>query len=1810
MIDKIFPRKLNRSKDARLQGKTEMYDALNISIDDLDGNDGSPGSDGTGDAGVIKPVKGNKQLDHPFVQDETGSKRVVGGVADQVNNHLYVFVFSDIAEEQGVYRVVGNTLSAVYTSEHFQFVHDDFVKGDIVYQADGEIVLYFTDGRNEPRKVSLVKGSAVINNQNASEAQKIDYITACPKTPMHPPTWAFLSDPLKPVNFRSVEGFQFAYQCLYFTGEESAISTYSDVAVPPEYLSQGSLSDPDLQSNNQIRITVPKVVNEIENYTDNIEKIRLLVRIGNDGGFFTVAEKRVDDQLEDGSLLFDFYNDSVLTGVPKEDQDKLNDALPRVAKAQTIVNDRLIYGNYEEGYDTGEVKASFTTVNNTRPKDFVDLRVGIIPMISPAFKESVDSVSVTMEGDSFVPSQEGSDDKVFNRRASYQLDLSDLPDELQEGSVVELSFSVEPDGNFEIYNSSNSFHTFKNNGFGLSSDRPDSESVHPNCRKVSSNGYSQVNGSPAVFQQNIGVESNGVAWKSTDAGVEETFDQIRFGTSPSNPFIIPREFIRFRVKFELQQTFEGEGAVKSLITDVLKTYFSDESTGAPSGVTFFTDGLTLGDIIGGINPVVNIDQLMDSGEGYGIISDTDPRASTVVSCFNALDYASNGAVAPLGFFAVNKATAKFALRFSDKVNASLSGEFDRGPVFSLHVRDFSVQETVTMIPRITRSGSRGWIYFKPVYLNNPLNQDNVRKICLFDEPEIPVLEAFPSGGVKNDLNIFFLNNNFCPITNSDGIVGGFESDVDSTTDYVENHTIFPNTFLNSGPLDVGGEGTALNQRVGTWKGFQDTQGQNVGGNANIGLFSPGGTELDGDFRIQGGISSYPEETLSFGSHEVLGGVLGPIGDNVRKRRCIGFLDMGEALNRPIREADPNSGETDVVYSIIDGEANIQNKDGRINPSFWYGLYYGTQYAGRNNNQFLLSEGSTSSSPVGLVHGNFEYKSFSESETQANIDALIPDIEVGPRSFVLTASSIAPGAIGRSFKRNCDHSFALLYYDERGRPGEPVPLGSHFVRQVANPGVASILLDIDSSVTPPFWAHTYKVLYGGNNSISDFVQYTSAGAFVPRNSDNEKGLIYVSLNYLQENAQVSYSKAFGAVGADGDKDLYTFSEGDRLRIISYYDDDDSVQYPQVNNPYEFQVVGSVTLGNDAAENPLAVPGDDVHPAKTGQFVILKDNSDAEGFSFADVAGSLSESNLSQGIYDPNNFWNKRCVFEIFRPQKKREVESRVYYEIGDSYNVVREEGNETNLLHQTTSILINQGDVYFRKMAVNMQEYDPATNSFLGLIGDGTDSLSEVTSPNFRSYHLESKSFTDTFPSADVLPYGKPRVALQKVQPVRNGSEVESAGSSNRYSRSSSLKFSDRSNSNSNVIRYTSFNDSKLPFKDLQINDGEIFYLVNYNDSIFCLQRLKCSSIPVARNILADALGNETVISTAKVLGTEKYYAGSYGTDVPESVALADNAVYFVSVRQKQVYRFNPNSGIEVISDKGMGSFFNEMISAAEDSSNGNFKMVGGFDVEQEEYILSSTTNLQTIDKPEPAPFSNVVEITDITDPAPDFTEEVFVPVEVAELEEALEEAQDRIEELEGDVVDLTAQVDTAFADGFELAADTIAATTEEELAVAFNQGVNSVPDVDITTDNQDFLENKLREIADSGEDLGPGAEFIQVVLDFFVDNGSQDLAYALEFSIDSITTVEEGVSLSFQAIVDALYAGNVTEDQARELITGLTAENQTLLADLNQDGAVSTADLLAFLSQFGGDPGGKLNPYFDQEAGLGTDYGTSPLIDP
>ena len=175
-------------------------------------------------------------------------------------------------------------------------------------------------------------------------------------------------------------------------------------------------------------------------------------------------------------------------------------------------------------------------------------------------------------------------------------------------------------------------------------------------------------------------------------------------------------------------------------------------------------------------------------------------------------------------------------------------------------------------------------------------------------------------------------------------------------------------------------------------------------------------------------------------------------------------------------------------------------------------------------------------------------------------------------------------------------------------------------------------------------------------------------------------------------------------------------------------------------------------------------------------------------------------------------------------------------------------------------------------------------------------------------------------------------------------------------KEASMTFSDKNNPISKINTITSFNPVKGQFKDLPSEFGDINYLINNDDSIFVIQSTRCSSVPVNRNIITDGGGGESLVAAKSVLGTERYYAGNYGCDDnPESVCDIGNTVYFASKSKRQVYKFNPSSGIQVISEVGMKTFFKDLFEQAEADElqgMGEIKVVGGYDPYEDTYILS------------------------------------------------------------------------------------------------------------------------------------------------------------------------------------------------------------------------------------------------------------------
>ena len=82
--------------------------------------------------------------------------------------------------------------------------------------------------------------------------------------------------------------------------------------------------------------------------------------------------------------------------------------------------------------------------------------------------------------------------------------------------------------------------------------------------------------------------------------------------------------------------------------------------------------------------------------------------------------------------------------------------------------------------------------------------------------------------------------------------------------------------------------------------------------------------------------------------------------------------------------------------------------------------------------------------------------------------------------------------------------------------------------------------------------------------------------------------------------------------------------------------------------------------DETEHPFGVETDngDVRGArsKKGLFVVLKNNNAAAGFRY-------------QSVEQGEDNWGSNCIFEIYSPVKEVDREDRLYYEIGEAYDVV-------------------------------------------------------------------------------------------------------------------------------------------------------------------------------------------------------------------------------------------------------------------------------------------------------------------------------------------------------------------------------------------------------------------------------------------------------------------------------------------------------------------------------------------------------------
>jgi hypothetical protein len=342
--------KMNKDVDERLVPNGEYIDAMNIRLNSTENSE----------KGVIENAIGNTKItDLRYNNTPLSSQaRAIGAATDGARENIYWFVHDPafVGVTTGKvdmivsYNTVNNSLTyhivstndggGVNTRLNFSF--DYLITGvNIIDQ-----LLFFTDDLNPPRVINIDRPYGLPNNLNLDTftAEEIAVIKPPPSVPLVvTPLTVNTQD-----NFMEERFLCFGYRYRYRDGEYGATTPFTNPIFIPDTFGFNATSFLNEGMKNifnacQIEYNVgsEEVIGiDILFKEAGSNVIRVIEKVENNGVFAPNSTQ---------TLLFS--NQKIFTILPESELLRLYDNVPRLAKAQTIMGNRIIYGNYLEGYD-------------------------------------------------------------------------------------------------------------------------------------------------------------------------------------------------------------------------------------------------------------------------------------------------------------------------------------------------------------------------------------------------------------------------------------------------------------------------------------------------------------------------------------------------------------------------------------------------------------------------------------------------------------------------------------------------------------------------------------------------------------------------------------------------------------------------------------------------------------------------------------------------------------------------------------------------------------------------------------------------------------------------------------------------------------------------------------------------------------------------------------------------------------------------------------------------------------------------------------------------------------------------------------------------------------------------------------------------------------------------------------------------------------------------------------------------------------------------------------------------------------------
>tara|TARA_B100000767_G_C19777477_1_gene543541 strand:+ start:3813 stop:8600 length:4788 start_codon:yes stop_codon:yes gene_type:complete len=424
--------RMNKAVDERLLPPGEYVDAINVRL----------GSTENTEIGAVENSRGNSSLTTLSFggQPLSAKARCLGAFDDGQLETMYWFVHdpeNPVAADDTVDMIV--SFNTQNNQLRYHVITLDVLKFDPEFLITGvnkiEQLLFFTDGKNPPRRINVSSNyDFPTGNVDGIEEEDISVIlkppgfedlTASGTIPLAAPTFSLINA-AGGQNYLEDRFVSFAYRYKYLNNEYSATSLFTLPAFQPGNFRFDTRSyDNAGMSNN---FNGAKV--QFSTGSDRVIQIDLLYKDSNTNSIYVIERFKKEDYgwADNSEQEYVFTNSKIYSVIGADELLRLYDNVPLKAQAQTIMGNRLIYGNYSDGFDIvnsrkQNIPLDFSTVLFETTLDFNNL-------VGPVFSTGV-NYTINVATATTVP----------NSLAT--VNLAEIQDQLKKGSQISFNITFE-----------------------------------------------------------------------------------------------------------------------------------------------------------------------------------------------------------------------------------------------------------------------------------------------------------------------------------------------------------------------------------------------------------------------------------------------------------------------------------------------------------------------------------------------------------------------------------------------------------------------------------------------------------------------------------------------------------------------------------------------------------------------------------------------------------------------------------------------------------------------------------------------------------------------------------------------------------------------------------------------------------------------------------------------------------------------------------------------------------------------------------------------------------------------------------------------------------------------------------------------------------------------------------------------------------------------------------------------------------------------------------------------------------------------